>query len=109
MRPRLWLIIFFHNSTQHKFSFSQQENDYDDDIPSFCLCPITLLVMQVPVACSDGITYERAAIERWLLDSHRSPTMNAELKSVELIPNIALREAIAHFRQSRMKKIDSEG
>lgn len=85
-----------------------EENVFHDEIPSFCLCPITLLMMQDPVVCSDGITYERFAIERWLLNSSRSPKTNVELPTVELISNIAVRDAIAYFRQNRKRKLEDD-
>ena len=48
-----------------------------------------------PVMCADGQTYERAAIEKWLETHDTSPTTNAKLKHKNLIPNFALRSAIA--------------
>ena len=57
-------------------------------------CPITQEVMQDPVICEDGHTYERAAIERWLTQSNRSPQTNLPLSSRKCIPNYALRSAI---------------
>lgn len=71
----------------------------DGDIPLCFVCPITLLVMEDPVICSDGHTYERAAIEHWLLNSNRSPKTNAELPIRDLTTNFALRDAITYCRR----------
>jgi hypothetical protein len=68
--------------------------------PSFC-CPVTDEVMIDPVICSDGHTYERAAIEQWLQRSNRSPMTNLELANRTLIPNVALRNTIQGFSRSR--------
>lgn len=65
-----------------------------DAIPPSFLCPITHAVMRDPVMCSDGHTYERAAIKQWLHKHSRSPLTNAALESTGMIPNIALRQAI---------------
>jgi len=62
-------------------------------IDSF-LCPITREVMEEPVICADGHTYEKNSIQMWLQSHSRSPKTNQELSSTELIPNHALRNAI---------------
>ncbi len=49
-----------------------------------------------PVIGSDGITYERAAIEAWFAAGHStSPLTRAPMTSHSLVPNIALRAMIA--------------
>ncbi|KAH8093380.1 ubiquitin-protein transferase [Aureococcus anophagefferens] len=58
----------------------------DDDeggAPPSLLCPITQEVMVEPVIASDGFTYERSAIERWLDmgADRRSPTTNARCRA----------------------------
>jgi len=58
------------------------------------LCPITREIMEDPVICCDGHTYERNAIETWLRSNSRSPKTNQALNSRELIPNHTLRIAI---------------
>ena len=67
-------------------------------------CPITQELMQDPVICADGHTYEREAIERWLQSGNkRSPLTNEVLKNRELVPNHAMRglitEAAAELRR----------
>ena len=66
--------------------------------PDAFVCPITRAVMERPVVCADGHSYEEDAIRRWLARSARSPMTNAPLQSTALVPNIALRHAIAEWR-----------
>ena len=60
------------------------------------ICPITQEVMVDPVIGSDGITYERSAITAWFSSGHNtSPLTRQPMLSQSLVPNIALRSAIA--------------
>jgi hypothetical protein len=63
-------------------------------------CPITREIMDDPVICSDGHTYERVAIEQWLQSNSRSPKTNQHLPSRVLIPNYAMRQAIESMSES---------
>jgi hypothetical protein len=48
-------------------------------------CPLTKEIFHDPVVLSDGFTYERTAIQKWLdLGNRRSPMTNIELTNVEL-------------------------
>ena len=62
--------------------------------PNEFYCPITFGLMQDPVIAADGHTYEREAIEQWLVNNITSPKTNLPLPSTNLIPNIALRNTI---------------
>jgi len=66
--------------------------------PPVFLCPLSKGLMRDPVTASDGVCYERAAIERWLLSNTASPTTFAPLSSKALQPNAALRAAITAYR-----------
>ena len=97
--------------------------------PSAFICSITQDVMTDPVVCSDGHSYERAAIECWLATHNTSPNTNLPLVSgvtlsypidrsvncdnscalpcycaaqadPRLIPNIALRASIEQWQSS---------
>ena len=57
-------------------------------------CPITQSVMTDPVIGSDGITYERTAIEAWLVVGHGSPTTRQPMSRASLVPNYALKAMI---------------
>ena len=64
-----------------------------DVVPSF-VCPISGERFEDPVVTSDGHTYNRADIERWLRTRQTSPNTNLPLASAQLLPNHALRRAI---------------
>eukprot|EP00403_Amphidinium_massartii_P005355 CAMPEP_0178382088 /NCGR_PEP_ID=MMETSP0689_2-20121128/6316_1 /TAXON_ID=160604 /ORGANISM="Amphidinium massartii, Strain CS-259" /LENGTH=832 /DNA_ID=CAMNT_0020002287 /DNA_START=27 /DNA_END=2525 /DNA_ORIENTATION=+ len=66
--------------------------------PSF-YCPISQQCMHDPVVLSDGHTYERRHIERWLLEHNTSPKNGLELPQKDLFPNHALRNAIEEYFQ----------
>ena len=70
------------------------------DLPA-CICPITHEVMEDPVVCADGHSYERAAITQWLLARDTSPCTNAPLLHKNVVPNHALRNLIAEVRGVR--------
>ncbi len=53
-------------------------------------CPISLELMTDPVVASDGCTYERGNITRWLSEHNISPTTNAPIQSKSLFENRAL-------------------
>ena len=53
--------------------------------------------------CSDGHTYERTAIERWLAKKRTSPMTAAPMGSGGLVPNHALKSMISEFRASKAK------
>ena len=46
------------------------------------LCPITHDLLREPVCASDGQTYERAAIEKWLRSKNISPMTGEELVGI---------------------------
>ena len=58
-------------------------------------CPITKDLMSDPVVLiSDGYTYERAAITRWLEQNETSPITEAALQHKDMVPNLTMRSAI---------------
>jgi predicted GTPase len=65
--------------------------------PSEHLCPITLDIMKDPVVASDGFTYERDEIARWIAAVGTSP-MTRESLSCDLHPNQSLKTLIADWR-----------
>lgn len=72
---------------------------YLDKQKSIFKCPITHNIMNDPVICSDGQTYERSAIQKWLASNNTSPYTGAKLDNKDLIPNIALRQAIEEYKK----------
>ncbi|KAJ8600774.1 hypothetical protein CTAYLR_006119 [Chrysophaeum taylorii] len=57
-------------------------------------CPITRQLMRVPVIAADGHTYDRSAIERWLLHHEISPKTGQRLEHKALLPNHNLKRLI---------------
>jgi len=54
-------------------------------------CPITSTVFIDPVCCSDGQTYEREAITKWLLKNPTSPLSRAPLLPT-FYPNLLVKK-----------------
>jgi len=70
-------------------------------VPDEFRCPITCELMEDPVICGDGHTYERSAIVRWLGSHGSSPKTNARLQTREVLPNHNLKAVIATFKERR--------
>ena len=61
-------------------------------------CPISYDIMDDPVICADGHTYNRSSIEHWFqLGNNLSPLTGLPLDNLQLIPNIALRNVIYQY------------
>eukprot|EP00435_Cladocopium_sp_Y103_P064828 s922_g26.t1 len=71
----------------------------ESDIPEEFRCVITRELMERPVITSDGHTYERSAIAKWLEEHNSSPKTGRELPDKVLKPNHALRAQIMAFRE----------
>ena len=70
------------------------------------MCPITLEIMKDPVVASDGNTYEREAIERYLRISNLSP-MTRQPITHTLFPNRSLKNCIENYNSEFFKKDDT--
>ncbi|KAJ4353723.1 uncharacterized protein N0V89_005453 [Didymosphaeria variabile] len=66
-------------------------------IPTDYLCPISIELMEDPVSTTDGFTYERRSIERWLQSHETSPCTNLVLQATDLMPNFGTKSAIAEW------------
>ncbi|GJN20051.1 hypothetical protein PR202_gb07377 [Eleusine coracana subsp. coracana] len=75
---------------------------FEDQTPSYFLCPISQEVMRNPHIAADGFTYEAEVIKGWL-DSGRntSPMTKSRLAHQHLTPNHALRSAIQEYFQQQ--------
>lgn len=70
----------------------------DEEMPQNYRCPISHAIMKDPVMAADGHSYERSALEEWLASGKTtSPMTSIPLVSTSLIPNHALRGAIAEY------------
>ena len=72
----------------------------NSNIPTEFICPITLNIMDEPVICEDGYTYEREAILR--LPNSISPMTRQFINKNNLIPNRGLKDAIDRFKSSNI-------
>ncbi|DBA66540.1 TPA: hypothetical protein ACH3X2_002309 [Trebouxia sp. C0005] len=63
-------------------------------LPSLLVCPLTQKVLRQPVIAADGHTYEKAAIEEWLLQQNASPVTGLALAHFCLVPNLSIRSLI---------------
>lgn len=72
-------------------------NMMDGKPPKSVNCPITGMPMQDPIVLQDGMSYERAAIERWLKKKSTSPVTGEEIDKRIRIPNHMLRNTISEL------------
>ncbi|KAH8072496.1 pyrophosphatase [Aureococcus anophagefferens] len=69
--------------------------------PDHFACPLTFELMVDPVVDpTSGTTYEKAAIVEWLTKNATSPVSGAALRPSQLVPNLALRNAIDEWREA---------
>ena len=71
-------------------------------VPDAYVCPITRELMHDPVFASDGHTYERDAIQQWLISHDTSPKTGLILDSKHLVPNFATASASTIASRSRV-------
>ena len=67
------------------------------EIPKEFLCPITLSIMKNPVLMTDGQTYEKSAIEKYLEISTLSPLTKQPISMKDATPNYALKSLIENY------------
>lgn len=78
------------------------------NIPKEYICTITGQIMVDPVTTADGQTYEREAIEKWLIDHNTSPSTGAILSNKNLTPNISLRKLTSDLIESNPKLLETD-
>ncbi|XVE63855.1 hypothetical protein DITRI_Ditri07aG0054700 [Diplodiscus trichospermus] len=69
--------------------------------PNHFICPILKDVMDEPCVASDGYSYDRKAIEKWLESNDKSPITNLPLSSKNLLPNYTLLSAIVEWKSRK--------
>ena len=68
----------------------------EPEIPKHLQCPITLSLMKDPVTASDGQTYEKEAIEKWMKNNNNSsPFTRKPITSIN--PNFAIKNLCEQF------------
>ena len=80
-------------------------------VPEDFYCPITGELMKDPVSEPDGHTYERNAIEKWIMDKGTSPMTRKYIGTDDLKPNLTLKKSIESIKDklsSEQLKINSK-
>ncbi|DBA96197.1 TPA: hypothetical protein ACH3X3_002397 [Trebouxia sp. C0006] len=70
-----------------------------DAVERLLQCPLTKKIMSEPVIAADGHTYERAAVQDWLLHHKMSPVTGVSLAHTRLVPNVLIRSVLARHQQ----------
>jgi len=84
----------------------QPEVPTGDGPPPTFLCPISKEVMKFPSIASDGFTYDRNSIAKWLSMRQTSPITGMPLRSTSLLPNNEVQEAIEHWQ--RLQRLEQQ-
>ena len=79
----------------------------EPEIPKHLQCPITLSLMRNPVTASDGQTYEKEAIEKWMKNNNNSsPFTRKPITSIN--PNFAIKNLCEQFMLSNETLLTKE-
>eukprot|EP00162_Nutomonas_longa_P017358 comp23795_c0_seq1/m.59333 comp23795_c0_seq1/g.59333 ORF comp23795_c0_seq1/g.59333 comp23795_c0_seq1/m.59333 type:complete len:603 (+) comp23795_c0_seq1:236-2044(+) len=73
-------------------------------VPEFLTCPLTRALLEHPVFCADGFTYERQAIVHWFMNSNHSPVTGEILRTKTLRDNWNMIAQVNAFRESLAAK-----
>jgi STIP1 homology and U-box containing protein 1 len=76
----------------------------EESIESF-LCPISQEIMTDPVVTPEGISYDKKSILQWLSKNKICPLSKKPLKESDLIPNLALKNAIENYLKQSQKQM----
>ena len=69
--------------------------------PNEFLCPISMELMEDPVLCEDGQTYERKHITEWLQRSRTSPITRQPMGMTIMVSNYALKASIQRWKEQK--------
>jgi len=88
-------------------------DEIDETLIESLKCPITSMIMRIPVIAKDGVTYEKQAILKWLsqLSSEGKPLtspMTRKIITKVLRPNRLVGDIIANFAKKYGDRITSE-
>jgi hypothetical protein len=85
-----------------------EEEELYDSAPKEFVCPISHQVMEDPVTASDGVSYERLSITRWLLQYSNSPSTGLPLSSLSLFPNFNLKSLLTTWKETQLDILRKE-
>ncbi|KAL0246448.1 hypothetical protein GEMRC1_007660 [Eukaryota sp. GEM-RC1] len=69
--------------------------------PDDLICPISYNIMTDPVTAADGHTYERRAIQEWLVGHSHSPLTGQPLPHQHVVPNSSIQYKLDMYRQQK--------
>jgi len=72
-------------------------------IPQDLVCPISREVLEQPLLCSDGFTYEKSFITKWMNKNKVSPMMGTKLENETLRENNTLNAYLSVFKGLRQR------
>lgn len=73
-----------------------------ESLPDYFKCPISWEKLSDPVITNEGHSYERWAIEKWLVRQDTSPITGLKLTDYNVLPNYALKSAVDdYFKKSK--------
>lgn len=78
------------------------------DLPKSMLCIISEQIMKEPVITADGYTYEKEAIEEWLLTHDNDPQNQEPLPHKNLTPNRTLKSDIEQHLMKHPELYDGD-
>ena len=79
------------------------DSDEEDNAPDSYKCPISRLIMRRPVQLSDGHSYEKKEIKKWLKRSNKSPCTGDTLENTNMTDNFTLRSIIQDDMQKKRR------
>mmetsp|Transcript_21053 Transcript_21053/g.40058 ORF Transcript_21053/g.40058 Transcript_21053/m.40058 type:complete len:791 (-) Transcript_21053:200-2572(-) len=73
-----------------------------DDVPLTFSCPITGEIFCDPVVISDGHTYERSAILKWLKRNDSSPITREKIAGKSILPNFVVKTLLDEWPKNQL-------
>ena len=97
-----FLKLYIENNKKKLDNYKPENIDIPENInllnvPDEFKCPISKCIMKNPVLISDGYTYEREYLERYINEKQFSPISNSPLIFPYIIPNWNLRKLIVSY------------
>lgn len=74
-----FITLTFSSRGRQAVSPPVEEEDFGEDMPPDFVCPLSLSIMKEPVVASDGHTYEKKEIQKWMLQKNISPLTRAKM------------------------------
>lgn len=113
-----FVAVAFAKDMAEEFEENCENNDrhgeiYQEKVYGAFVCPLTKQIMRDPVTIETGYTFDREAILKWFRECQNNgrklacPLTRKELRSTDLNPSIALRNAIDEWTQrNEAKELD---